>query len=108
MDDQIPVGEYIIPRRISRGYQLMPGIGLKDAAFGAGGFALALGLWLVLHAFGVGLLFRGFIAMVPLIIGAALALPLAEDLHVWEFARNFRQFGHKPKTLFYDWSADDW
>ena len=108
MDDQIPVGEYIIPRRISRGYQLMPGVGLKDAAFGAGGFVVGLALWLTLNAFGVPLLIRGFIAIVPLIIGAALALPLAEDLHLWEFARNFQQFGHKPKTLYYDFGADDW
>ena len=108
MDDhEIPAGEYIIPRRISRGYQLMPGVGLKDAAFGAGGFVVSLGLWLALHAVGVPFIFRGFIAVIPLIIGGALALPL-DEIHVWEWLRDFRTFKAKPKTLYFDWRADDW
>ena len=108
MDDHdIPPGEYLIPRRIARGFHLMPGIGLKDAAFGAAGLVVGFVLWLTLGAVGVPLLFRGFIAILPLIVGAALALPL-DEIHIWEWVRDFRQFGRKRKTLHYDWTRDDW
>ena len=108
MDEQrVTPGEYVIPRRIARGYQVLPGVGVKDAVFGAVGVAASITLWITLGAFGAGFLLRAGIAVWPLIVGVGLSLPL-DEIHVWEWVRNFRQFGRKPKTLHYDWSADDW
>lgn len=107
IDDHLPPGTYIIPRPIARGFQIIPGMGLKDASFAIAGLALALFFWLVLHAFGVGFLYRALAALLPAFVGIVLAIPI-EDFHIWEFVRDVRDFHAKPKTLYYDWSRDDW
>lgn len=108
MDDYtLPPGEYLLPRPIARGYQLVPGVRLKDAAFSALGLALGAILWVGLHLFGVPFLFRGLASMLPVLLGGVLAIPI-DDIHVWEFARDMREFAGKPKTLTYDWTRDDW
>lgn len=108
MDDHaIPPGEYLIPRRIARGYQIMPGMGLKEVGFALAGIVAAVVVWYLLALVGVPWLFRAVVAGVPLFVGGALALPL-DDIHVWEWVRDFWVFRQKPKTLLYDWTADDW
>ncbi len=108
MDDpRIPEGTYLIPRAIARGYQVVPGVGVKDAAFPAVGLVLGITLWLVLHLFGVPFLFRALAAIVPLLLGGALAIPM-DDQHLWEFARDYRGFAQTTKTLLYDWTRNDW
>jgi len=107
MDDHLPEGTYILPRPIARGFQIVPGVGVKDAAFALAGLALALVCWLVLDAFGVPFVYRALAALMPAFIGVGLAVPI-EDFHVWELGRDIRDFHAKPKTLAYDWTRDDW
>lgn len=106
-DHELPPGTYLIPRPITRGFQVVPGIGVKDAAFAVAGLALGLVLWLTLHAFGVPFLFRALTAVLPALLGGVCAIPL-DDQHIWEFARDFLAFRQKPKTLYYDWQRNDW
>jgi hypothetical protein len=107
MDEHTTVGEYLIPRRIPRGFQFRPGVGVKEAAFGTAGAALAFLLWWGLGQAGLPLIYRGFIGMLPLLVGVGLALPM-EDSHGWEWLRDFLAFRQKPKTLTFDWTAGDW
>ena len=108
MDDgRLPEGTYLIPRRIARGYELMPGIGIRDALFPASGLVLGILLWLVLGVVGMPFLYRALATVLPILLGGVLALPI-EEVHVWEFIRDMRAFGRIPKTLLYDWTRDDW
>ena len=107
MDEHTTVGEYLIPRRIPRGFQFRPGVGLKEAGFGTAGVALGFILWWGLGHVGFPLIYRGFLAVIPLLLGVGLALPL-EDTHGWEWLRDFLAFRQKPKTLTFDWTAGDW
>ena len=106
-DERLPEGTYLIPRRIARGYELLPGIGMKDATFPAAGLALGIMLWFLLHVFGVPFVFRALVTVLPILLGGVLALPI-EEVHVWEFVRDMREFQRIPKTLAYDWTRDDW
>ena len=106
-DNTLPEGTYLIPRRIARGYELLPGIGIRDALFPAAGLALGIMLWLVLGAVGLPFLYRALGAITPMLLGGVLALPI-EEVHVWEFVRDMRAFQRIPKTLLYDWTRDDW
>jgi len=85
----------------------MPGVGLQDAAFPVAGLAFGIFFWFTLHLFGVPFLFRALAAILPVLVGGVLAIPI-DDIHIWEFARDMREFVRKPKTLYYDWSRDDW
>ena len=108
MDDHIlPEGTYLIPRRIARGYELLPGVGLRDALFPASGLVLGIMLWFLLHVLGVPLVVRALVTVLPIVLGGVLAIPI-EEVHVWEFLRDIRAFGRIPKTLTYDWTRDDW
>ena len=107
MDEHTTVGEYLIPRRIPRGFQFIPGVGLKEAAFAAGGLAVAFIFWWGLGQVGFPLIYRGFLGVIPLLLGVGLALPI-EDTHGWEWSRDVLAFRQRPKTLHFDWSADDW
>ena len=106
-DERLPEGTYLIPRRIARGYELLPGIGLRDAVFPAAGLVLGILLWFGLQVFGTPFLYRALGAILPMLLGGVLALPI-EEVHVWEFIRDIRAFGRIPKTLLYDWTRDDW
>lgn len=103
----LPEGTYLIPRAITRGYQIVPGVGVRDALFPAAGLVLGITLWIGLHAVGVPFVFRGLATVIPILVGGVLALPI-EEVHIWEFVRDVREFQRVPRTLYYDWTREDW
>jgi len=102
------MARYLIPKPITRQYELFPGWGLAEAGLvvasvmaGAVVFGLAS-----LVGLPVGLRIVFPVALVAVGVGLAFPPPMGEP--AYRVVQRWWAYQHQPHRYLYDWTASDW
>ena len=104
------MARYLIPKPISKKYELFPGSGwgLPEAGIVAAGVAVAGLVFLLLTLIGVPVVVRLFITVVIAASGVGFAFPPPLGEPLYRVGQRWWQYQHQPHRYLYDWTASDW
>lgn len=104
------MARYLIPKPITRQYELFPGSGwgLGEAAVAVMGVVLGALLFAGLTLIGVPVVVRLITGIGSAGLGIGLAFPPPLGEPAYRVIQRWWAYQHQPHRYLYDWTASDW
>ncbi|MHB1957089.1 MAG: hypothetical protein ACYCOU_25515 [Sulfobacillus sp.] len=104
------MARYLIPKPISKKYELFPGSGwgLVEAGIVVAGLIAGALLFLFATLLGLPIIVRLVLAALTIAIGGALAFPPPQGEPAYQIVLRWRNYQRQPHRYVYDWTVSDW
>jgi hypothetical protein len=101
------MSRYLIPRRITQRWEILPGWGWRELAAAGVGLGVGVVLFAAASLIGLPLWLRALLVVVAVGCGVGLAMPMATGGSMLDMLLDSRAYGRTQHLYMYDLGRDD-